>query len=49
MATSHAIDVNGAQAELGLFVVLAQAVQQVVAGRQALGERALSGQRTADC
>ena len=39
----HAIHVDGAQAEFGLFVVLAQAVHQVVAGGQALGKGVLSG------
>ena len=35
----HPVDVDGADAELGLFVVLAQAVHQVEAGGQALRHR----------
>jgi hypothetical protein len=38
----HAVDIDGAQAKLGLFVVLAQAVHQVVAGRNALCKRVLA-------
>ena len=40
----HAINVDRAQAELRLFVVFAQTVHQVVAGRNALCERALPEQ-----
>ena len=43
----HAVDVNGAQAKLGLDIVLAQAVHQVVAGGNTLGKRAVTKGRQA--